>query len=356
MANELLLTALDCARRTGLTIRALRLYESHGLITPHRTEKGWRLYGREDIERLNEVVALKALGMGLREIATLLKNSKVSLDCTLEIQERVLQARREQADEALRSIHFLRSRLHAGQGTSLHELLDLVKGARVATTELEANIWRAYGQARPRREIALEPDRMLGLTGTWAFDDGTVVQTELRGEELYYLYPGQPGYRLSPEATDQFFLNGVSVQVTFSRSAADAVVALHHHQGGIIDVARPVPKSRALEQSKKLAEKVAAQRPCPESESLLRRLIDEQARNSPDYSRLTLQLAQLVAEQQGHLHSLFKSLGNLRSLCFRSVSQSGSDVYEAQFEHGTLECGIALTPSGLVGSLHIQPI
>jgi hypothetical protein len=39
---ELWLTAAECAERTGLTVRALRVYEEYGLIAPQRTLSGWR--------------------------------------------------------------------------------------------------------------------------------------------------------------------------------------------------------------------------------------------------------------------------------------------------------------------------
>ena len=34
------LTAAECAARTGLTVRALRVYENYGLITPGRSAAG----------------------------------------------------------------------------------------------------------------------------------------------------------------------------------------------------------------------------------------------------------------------------------------------------------------------------
>lgn len=60
--SEAGLSAAECAQRIGLSVRALRHYERHGLVTPRRTDKQWRLYGPEDITRLNEVLALKGLG------------------------------------------------------------------------------------------------------------------------------------------------------------------------------------------------------------------------------------------------------------------------------------------------------
>src|SRR5947209_5389380 len=49
--------AADIARRFGVTIKTLRLYEELGLIAPARTGSGWRQYGRGDIERLHMVLA-----------------------------------------------------------------------------------------------------------------------------------------------------------------------------------------------------------------------------------------------------------------------------------------------------------
>jgi DNA-binding transcriptional MerR regulator len=57
--------AAECARRTGLTVRALRVYERHQLIEPRRTGKGWRCYGPLELRRLNVIVTLKAFGMTL---------------------------------------------------------------------------------------------------------------------------------------------------------------------------------------------------------------------------------------------------------------------------------------------------
>ena len=37
------------ARRLGVSAKALRLYEQHGLITPSRSAAGWRVYGPDEM-------------------------------------------------------------------------------------------------------------------------------------------------------------------------------------------------------------------------------------------------------------------------------------------------------------------
>lgn len=46
---------LRLAARTGLTVRALRVYEREGLLRPSRAANGWRRYGPNDLMRLNTI-------------------------------------------------------------------------------------------------------------------------------------------------------------------------------------------------------------------------------------------------------------------------------------------------------------
>jgi MerR family copper efflux transcriptional regulator len=58
----------DIGRRTGLTRKALRLYESLGLLEPvERTEAGYRLYDDEALRRIELINRAKVLGLTLTE-------------------------------------------------------------------------------------------------------------------------------------------------------------------------------------------------------------------------------------------------------------------------------------------------
>jgi len=356
MSNKLLLTAHECAQRTGLTIRALRVYESHGLITPQRSEKGWRLFGYQEIERLNEIISLKNIGMSLREISILLSNHhQTSLDHTLQIQEKTLLSRRDQTDKALQAIYYLRSKLQTGQNTSLEDLLHLVKEAHSPLNTMESNIWRSYTQARPRQEIMLDPHEMHDLVGTWEFNDGSIIQTVLRHHELYYLH-NQFSYRLLPEAPDQFFIKGMAIQIHFQRTALNSVETLQHHQNGIIETATRVADSKAKEQLTALKEKIKTQQPHLKSKIALHQLLLEQAQKIQNHSSMTPLLAQVIAEQKDYIHAAIHPLGNLNQLIFQSIAQNGLEMYHAEFDHGKLECGISLTQSDQIGAFYIYPI
>ena len=66
-ANDLLSIG-DLARRTGLTVSAIRFYEEKGLVEAHRTAGNQRRFPRSDIRRLSFILIAQRLGLTLAEI------------------------------------------------------------------------------------------------------------------------------------------------------------------------------------------------------------------------------------------------------------------------------------------------
>ncbi|MFC9951993.1 MerR family transcriptional regulator [Streptomyces prasinus] len=64
----------EVARRSGVSARMLRHYESLGLVRPSgRTGSGYREYSEEDIRRIFHIESLRSLGLSLREIGRALE-------------------------------------------------------------------------------------------------------------------------------------------------------------------------------------------------------------------------------------------------------------------------------------------
>ena len=68
------------ARRLGVSAKALRLYEQHGLLTPSRTAAGWRAYGPAEMTRAAEIVSLRALGLSLAQVARVFRDDPQGLE------------------------------------------------------------------------------------------------------------------------------------------------------------------------------------------------------------------------------------------------------------------------------------
>jgi MerR family transcriptional regulator/heat shock protein HspR len=61
------------AELSGIPVQSLRLYESHGLLTPIRSDGGTRRYSADDIARLRRISRLVALGVNLAGIGRILE-------------------------------------------------------------------------------------------------------------------------------------------------------------------------------------------------------------------------------------------------------------------------------------------
>ena len=116
------LSASDAARRLGISTKALRLYEQRGLLTPLRSEAGWRAYGPNDLERASDIVALRALGFSLAQVARLLKGDASGLEPALVAHEATLDARLRALIKALDGLRALRGDLAHGGTPSAADL------------------------------------------------------------------------------------------------------------------------------------------------------------------------------------------------------------------------------------------
>jgi len=95
---------LEFAELADVSVRTLHHYDRVGLLKPQRTEAGYRLYTARDLERLEQILALKFLGMPLTQIRTLLDHNGLSLADSLQMQRSALEEKREMLDRAIGAI------------------------------------------------------------------------------------------------------------------------------------------------------------------------------------------------------------------------------------------------------------
>lgn len=81
----------------------MRHYDRLGLLKPVRTGSGYRVYSEKDLARLEQIVALKFLGLPLEEIKRVL-NRGTRLAEALAEQRTVLEEKRRLLDRAIRAI------------------------------------------------------------------------------------------------------------------------------------------------------------------------------------------------------------------------------------------------------------
>ena len=103
------------AELAGVTVRTLHHYDRLGLLRPRRTESGYRVYRESDLERLEQIVALKFVGLPLKRIKVLLERDNLDLLDALPRQRLVLEAKRRLLDRAIRAIQDAERTLATGQ-------------------------------------------------------------------------------------------------------------------------------------------------------------------------------------------------------------------------------------------------
>jgi len=94
----------EFAELAGVTVKALHHYDRLGLLKPKRAGSGYRLYAEQDLARLEQIVALKFLGLPLRRIKVLLDREPFRLPEALRAQRAVLEEKRRLLDRAIAAI------------------------------------------------------------------------------------------------------------------------------------------------------------------------------------------------------------------------------------------------------------
>jgi DNA-binding transcriptional MerR regulator len=128
-ASAQFLSPSAAARRLGVSAKALRLYEQHGLITPGRTAAGWRAYDPDEMARAAEIVTLRALGLSLSQIARVLGDDPQGLEPALAALQATLEVRMRQLAGAVEKVCDVRAGLAQGKSPTAGELVRLLRPA-----------------------------------------------------------------------------------------------------------------------------------------------------------------------------------------------------------------------------------
>ncbi|MGZ2485322.1 DNA-binding transcriptional MerR regulator [Rhizobium pisi] len=354
MNENLWLTAAECAERIGLTVKALRLYEKRGLINPWRTGKNWRLYGVEELARLNEILALKRLGLSLARITELLAGQATDLDRTLVMQQTQLLSLRSRVEDSLSRINALRQRIAAGEPISINELVSIAKETSMTDQSADAVAWRRYEQARPRTEGEIAPELLDHYLGAYLFDWGSSIAIARREGGLTARVLGQEALDIYPEKEDEFFYRVVAAQLSFRRGPDGRVNGLVLHQNGYEQEAPRIDAAEAAKLVADLENRTKNRRPVDNSEALLRSVIAEHQNGEVDYDRMVPALADAGREQMPMIRADLERAGALRSISFRGVSSDGWDVYDVAFENAAMEWRFALAADGRFSGLFFR--
>lgn len=98
-------TVGEVAEAARVTVRTLHHYDDIGLLVPSgRSDSGYRLYARGDLERLQQILLYRELGFPLEAIAPLLDDPGMDRATALRAQRDLLVEKRTRVDGVIRAV------------------------------------------------------------------------------------------------------------------------------------------------------------------------------------------------------------------------------------------------------------
>lgn len=121
-------TAGEFAKKSGVTIRTIRYYDTKGLLKPSSYSKSnYRLYTDEDFSKLQKILALKELGFSLEEIKIHLKHSKHdNIEKSLELQKEAFEKKIEHMKVIVDAIDNAKSMLSQREEVDWQHIIHII--------------------------------------------------------------------------------------------------------------------------------------------------------------------------------------------------------------------------------------
>lgn len=174
------------AKLAGVSVRTLHLYDKIGLLKPSaRTEARYRLYGEEELLRLQQILFYRELDFSLKDICTILDNPAFDIVQALHGHREALLAKKERLNTLIGTVDKTLLKL---KNKAMLQIEDLYEGI----PQDKAQAWRAEAMEKWGKESILEAeDNMRNLTK----EEIKVLKTSLSdiSEKLTGLMHGDPG-------------------------------------------------------------------------------------------------------------------------------------------------------------------
>ncbi len=98
-------TVKEISDLTGISVRTLHYYDEIGLLKPtDKSEVGYRLYDDRALETLQQILFFREFDISLKEIKTIIENPALEKNQILQMQRKMLVAKKERMERLIASI------------------------------------------------------------------------------------------------------------------------------------------------------------------------------------------------------------------------------------------------------------
>ncbi|NYF09458.1 DNA-binding transcriptional MerR regulator [Leifsonia sp. AK011] len=223
----------DIARLAGTTSRTLRHYDSVGLVRPTRIgDNGYRYYDERALVRLQRVLMLRDLGLGIPAIAEVLDGQRDDTKALLSHLD-WLQQERNRLDRQIASVERTINDLKGGEQLMAEKMFDGFDHTQYKEEVEERWGAQAYAdsdkwwRSMSKQEQAEWKRKVTELGSDWAAAAASGIPPESdeaqalakRHAEWLSSIPGTPGAGSAP--TKEYFMGLADMYVADERFAAN---------------------------------------------------------------------------------------------------------------------------------------
>ncbi len=152
------------AQLSGVSARALRLYENVGVLQPkHHSSAGYRLYDKTAITQLLQIKLLQQAGFSLRVITQMLGQNHDVAPTVLQAQLDKLELELHARAAALEHLKKLITIAKEAPFLPIPQLLEIIK----MSTNFTQSLTPAEHQAQGKRGVDLGPEKIAAISQEW---------------------------------------------------------------------------------------------------------------------------------------------------------------------------------------------
>jgi len=163
----------EFAGLTGTTVRTLHHYDQLGLLRPSgRRPNGYRVYTQDDLLRLEQIIALKFLGLPLRQIGRILESPALTLEKSLRVQAGIIAEEVRRLERAARAVRQVGRQLDAEKKVNLKTIIQIIQEIQMSEETKKNWAERFYTpeEMKEFKEIGkgYTPEQMEAYQKKWA--------------------------------------------------------------------------------------------------------------------------------------------------------------------------------------------
>ena len=123
------LTVGELAGKAGITVRTLQYYDRIGLLKSTLSEGGRRMYTRDDILKLQQILFLKSFGFPLEEISNKILNYKTSADLEkiFTEQSKIMHEQINNMNKTVNMLDIIIEEIRTGKSINFERLIAIIE-------------------------------------------------------------------------------------------------------------------------------------------------------------------------------------------------------------------------------------